>query len=112
MTRTELDAYLEANRSNILGCACLSGIPLDRVEFIAPFVESSPRLTVWFFFETDDPLRDGPANRWSQRLMKTFTSILRLHGYDESRLSPIQFSLDSHENVVREYEGRDIYRLR
>jgi hypothetical protein len=45
-------------------------------------------------------------------MQREFLSILSREGYPLDWLHDIAFSIDSHENVERNYEGSYFYRLR
>jgi hypothetical protein len=112
MTRSDQFAYIEAARANLLRWAPEHGIPLHRIEFVVPSVDTDLGLSAWFFFETDEQLRRSKAMGWPQRLSTRFTEVVVGLGCPATWLPEIRFVLDSHENIIRNYEGSYIYRLR
>jgi hypothetical protein len=112
MTRDEQFAYIETAKGNVLAWAKKQGIPLVRVEYVFPFVDTNFGLSAWFFYETDDQLQRSEAMGWPDRLVSRLTEVLEGLGYPAGWLSKISGYFDSHENVVRNYEGSYFYRLR
>ena len=112
MTRDEQFAYIETARASILQWARERGIPLHRIEFVAPFVDTNFGLSSWFFYETDEQLRCAGDMGWPDHLDTHFIEALRVLGYAPEWLSNVRFFYDSHENVVNHYEGSYFYRLR
>lgn len=112
MTRSDQFAYIDAAKASLLRWAPEHGIPLHQIEFVVPFVDTNFGLSVWFFFETDEQLRRSNAMGWPDRLSARFTELVERLGYSAAWLPKIRFVLDSHENVVRNYEGSYFYRLR
>jgi hypothetical protein len=112
MTRSDQLAYIESARTNLMAWAKGQDIPLHRMEFVVPFVDTNFGLSAWFFFETDAQLRRSGALGWPERLSARLTEVLATLGYPAPWLRKIGFYWDSHENVVRNYGGRYFYRLR
>ncbi len=112
MTRSDQFACIASARTSLLKWAEEQGISLHRIEFVVPFVDADFKLSAWFFFETDEQLRRSDAMGWPERLSARFTEVLSALGYPAAWLTKIGFSWDSHENVIRNYEGSYFYRLR
>ena len=112
LTRDEQFTCVERARADVLRLARREGIPLHRIEFVIPFVPTDLGLGAWFFYETDDQLRRAEAAGWSAVLTAALTRALGSAGYAEEWLGEIGFTFDSHEHVVRDYEGSYFYRLR
>ncbi len=112
MTRGEQFAYIETARASLLLWAREQGIPLHGIEFVVPFVHTDFSVSIWCFYETHDQLQRSGAMQWSERLASHFTELLLGLGYAASWLPEARFYFDSHENVVRNYEGSYFYRLR
>ena len=112
MTREQQFAYIDLARKSFLPWATGRGIPLRRIEFVVPFVETNFGLSVWFFYETDEQLGRSGVERWPDRLTGSFIGLLRTLGYAPDWLTQVVFTFDSHENVVQNYEGSYFYRLR
>jgi len=84
------------------------GVPLHQVEFVVPFVETDFDAHIIFFVETDEQI-SLPQMREAEAI---FSSALRDVGYPEEHAALLTFEVDSHERVVREFEGSYFYRLR
>jgi hypothetical protein len=112
MTRDEQFSSIEAASERLLRWANGRSIPLHRMEFVVPFVDTNPGLTVWAFFETDEQLRRAGDLGWPVQLAAYFTGALRALGYAPEWLPEVRFMYDSHEAVCRDYEGSYFYRLR
>jgi hypothetical protein len=99
---------LAAARSRLLAWSQAEGVPLHKVEYIVPFVETDFDAHVLLFVETDDQI---PRFRQSEA-EAVFTDALRSVGYPEQHVALLTFEVDSHECVERDYEGSYFYRLR
>ena len=88
-----------------------ASVPLHRVEFVVPFVATDFGLGVWLFVETDAQLR-ALTQKHGSWLKREFLNALRAQGYPERWLGEVNFEFDSHENVVKKFEGSYFYRLR
>ncbi len=104
--------HVAAARARLLRWATANGVPLVRVEFVGPFVESDHSLHVWLFYDTDLNVGRLDENGTTAALRREFLSILSADGYPREWLHDVGFSVDSHENVERNYEGSYFYRLR
>ena len=112
MTRHEQLQLIEAARERIISSAHARGIPLVRVEFLVPFVADDFSLSTWLFYDTDVSTAAREADGTTATLQSEFVAALRALGYPDQWASEIDFCVDSHENVVRSYEGSYFYRLR
>ncbi|HEU5115880.1 MAG TPA: hypothetical protein VFT74_04320 [Isosphaeraceae bacterium] len=105
MTRDEQFALIETARDSLMRWAGAQRIPLHRMEYVVPFVDTNFGLSAWFFYKTDEQLRQAEENGWSDRLSACLVEVLRDLGYAPDWLWRIRFFFDSHENVLRHYEG-------
>lgn len=112
ITREDQFKFIEAARAQLMESANASSVPLHRVEFVVPFVETDFSLSAWFFLETDAQLNGRDAKRWTTWLKSEFLKILRAQDYPARWLGEVGFAFDSHENVVENFEGSYFYRLR
>jgi hypothetical protein len=112
MTRDLQFEIIEVARPRILAWAARERIPLHRVEYVAPFVESDLSLSVWLFYDTDRSLAEWARNGGSDRLGRQFLIILSELGYPDELAAQVGFQLDSDENVRNNFEGSYFYRLR
>jgi hypothetical protein len=110
--REEQLAQVEAARPRLLSWASAGGVPLVRVEFVVPFVEGDHSLHVWLFYDTDLDVTRLAGDGTTAAVQAELRSILEASGYPPDRLADIAFSVDSRENVERNYEGSYFYRLR
>ena len=112
MTRDEQFRFIEVARERLMNAAQARGIPLVRVEFLVPFVAEDFSLSTWLFYDTDASVAAREADGTTGTLQDEFVASLRALGYPDRWASEIDFCIDSHENVVRSYEGSYFYRLR
>lgn len=87
-------------------------IKLHKVELVGPFVEIDCKLHVVFFFDSDKSLNEYAVGETNEIIKKQFLSELQSNGYPEDLLKLVTFEYDSHENVVKNYEGNYFYRMR
>jgi hypothetical protein len=104
--------HIEVARAQLLSWATANDVPLARVEFVVPFVETDHGLHVWLFYDTD--LNVGQLNEdgTTASVQREFLSILHVDGYPTDWLHDVAFSIDPHESVERNFEGNYFYRLR
>jgi hypothetical protein len=105
-------AHLAAAKGQLLGWADSSGVPLVRVDFVVPFVETDFDVSVWLFYDTDVDVARLDRDGGSELVREEFLRLFNADGYPAEWLSGVAFFIDSHENVVRQYEGNYFYRLR
>ncbi|OLE23160.1 MAG: hypothetical protein AUG44_22860 [Actinobacteria bacterium 13_1_20CM_3_71_11] len=110
--RKQQFAHIAAAKTALLGWAQSNDIPLVRVEFVVPFVETDFSLSVWLFYDTNANVTRAAADGTTTNVEQEFQSILSAAGYPTDWLSRVSFYIDSHENVERDYEGSYFYRLR
>jgi hypothetical protein len=79
---------------------------------VVPFVETDFTLSVWLFYDTDRNVADFDRDGTTARMQQEFLSILGADGYSAAWLPDVTFSVDSYENVQRNYQGSYFYRLR
>ena len=112
MTREEQFRLIETARERLVRWAHAGGIPLVRVEFLVPFVADDFSLSTWLFYDTDASAAAREADGTTATLRHEFVTALRALGYPDRWVGEIGFCVDSHENVVRSYEGSYFYRMR
>jgi len=88
------------------------GLPLHRIETVAAFERWSRDLGVWVFYETDSQRARANSDGSSTELQRTLLCALRDEGYPRRWLAKVSVVFDSHETVLREYDGRYFLRLR
>jgi len=89
-----------------------SNISLHNIETVVPFVTSDKDLDVWLFFDTDEIVKIYEKNGTTEKVKKEYLQSLEDLKYPNDYLDQVTFHLDSHENVVKNYEGSYFYRLR
>jgi hypothetical protein len=112
ITRDEQFKFIEKARAALMTSAEAAAVPLHRIEFVVPFVPTNFSLSACMFFETDGQLHGPEAQRWTTWLKTEFLNILRECGYPTRWLGEVGFVFDSHENIVKNFEGSYFYRLR
>jgi hypothetical protein len=105
-------AHLAAAKSQVLTWAAGHGVPLVRVEFVVPLVETDFGIHVWLFYDHDADVGRLGHDGGTQLLQDEFVRLLRGDGYPAEWLSGVALTFDSDENVVRHYEGSYFHRLR
>jgi hypothetical protein len=105
-------AYLANGKRDLLAWAADNGIPLVRVEFVVPFVDTDHSTYVWLFYDTDVNVANLADSGLTTSIEEQFRSILTNSSYPADWLAAISFTADSHENVERNFEGSYFYRLR
>jgi hypothetical protein len=105
-------AHIDAAKAQLLTWAAARDIPLVRVEFVVPFVDTDFSLSVWLFYDTDLNIARCNDDGTTADVRQEFVSILGAAGYPAEWLPDITFQVDSHENVEQNYEGSYFYRLR
>lgn len=101
----------EAKQST-LAWARAEGIPLHTIEYVATFEPWANGIGVWVFYETDANLQENGGSGRNSEIREHLFSALRAARYPSSEFPEVVFEFDSHENVVRTYEGSYFYRLR
>jgi hypothetical protein len=84
--------------------------PIYRIEWITPDVYS-PRTSVWIFSDTDAGLSTWGAETRST-IEKECIRLLGRRKFPSNLVGSVGFVYDSHENVMKHYEGSYFYRLR
>ena len=87
-------------------------IKIHRIEFVVPFVLTDRTLAVWIFFETDRMMEKYKREGTIEIVESRFFDIMKDIGYPEDYVTKIVFFIDSHENVVSNFDGSYFNRLR
>jgi hypothetical protein len=104
--------HLGEARDRLLVWAGNNDVPLVRVEFVVPFVESDFDVAVWLFYDSAANVARCAASGTTDEAEHQLLSILADDGYPADWLAGTSFYVDSHENVERNFEGSYFYRLR
>lgn len=100
----------EAERAVFDYCSARN-IPLYRIEHVASWAEWDRGVGVYFFLERNSHLR-GLGRDQLDFMKRAFLDTLEKTGFPMDRFPEIIFYLDSHENVVRKFQGNYFLRLR
>jgi hypothetical protein len=84
-------------------------IPVNRIEHVATFEPWDKCTEIYVFLATDSDLQrfEGKLHSIEERYREFLSNAL----YPFDRW-PVTFHFDSHENVVKNYQGNYFYRLR
>ena len=88
-----------------------TGICVRRVEHVATFEDRDKGTEVYVFFPANSDLEQHRGTGKLQEIETRYRHFLSDAGYPFDRF-PVQFYFDSHENVIKNYEGSYFYRLR
>jgi hypothetical protein len=114
-TKTELPIhfdYIEKAEQLTFEWTKDNNIKLFKIEFIVPFVLTDISLQVWLFFDTDKTMSEYETNGTTQLVKQKYLDCLTQLDYPENYLNEVNFTIDSDENVQKNYEGSYFYRLR
>lgn len=104
--------FVDRVSDQVITWAKESNISLHKIETIVPFVTSEKDLTVWLFFDTERVVKRHKKNGTVEEVKKAYLCALEDFGYPNDYLDKVSFHIDSHENVVKNFEGSYFYRLR
>jgi hypothetical protein len=99
----------EKAKKKIIKWAKKNSIEIHEIHFI-PMYDFS--LEIYIFFVSDKCLQVYEENSITQTLKENFIDILSKLEYMDRVSSKIDFVFDSHENVVKNYNGSYFFRLR
>lgn len=86
--------------------------PIFKMEYVCTFEKWDDSITVFIFFK-DDLLKEQALSTGTVDMLKEkYIAYLTTHKYPFDKFSKVYFEIDSHENVVRNFEGSYFYRLR
>jgi hypothetical protein len=102
---------LKTAKSGFLNWAASNDIAVHCVEYVAGFEDWHKRAEIYVFFPTDTDLEQHRKTGRLQVIEAHYRQLLAEAQYPQERC-PAHFYFDSHENVVKNYEGNYFYRLR
>jgi hypothetical protein len=102
---------LEKARQQFMEWARSNGIAMERVEHVATFEQWDKNTELYLFFSTDAELERIKSKNELSEIENQYRHFLLDLKYPFERW-PIALYFDSHENVVKNYEGNYFYRLR
>ncbi len=104
--------FVDRARDQTIEWAAKSNIALHKIEAVVPFVISDKDLVVWLFFATEKIVKEYEKNGTIEKVKEVYLRTLEGIKYPSDYLNLVTFYIDSHENVVKNYEGSYFYRLR
>ncbi len=104
--------FIEQAENELREWSIDQNIKIHRIEFVVPFVLTDRTLAVWIFFETDRMMEKYKCDGTTEIIQSRFFDIMKDIGYPEDYVTQIVFCIDSHENVVSNFEGSYFNRLR
>src|SRR4051812_37165919 len=104
-------AALKTAESSFRSWTTASGIAVERVEHVATFEDWDKSTEIYIFFPTDADLERHSEVGTLQLAEARYRELLCDTDYPSERF-PVHFFFDSHENVVKNYQGSYFYRLR
>jgi hypothetical protein len=102
---------LKTAKSGFLNWAASNDIAVACVEHVAVFEDWNKSSEIYVFFPTDKDLERHKESGQLQMIETHYRQFLADAQYPSERF-PIRFYFDSHENVLKNYEGNYFYRLR
>lgn len=102
---------LKTAESGFLKWTVLNDIAVHCVEYVVGFEDWHRRSEIYIFFPTDEDLEQHRETGRLQVIEAHFRQLLAESQYPQEQ-SLVHFYFDSHENVVKNYEGSYFYRLR
>ena len=87
-------------------------IKLHNIQTVVPFVLTDKSLGVWLFFDNDQLVQTYNKNGVTDNVKQKYLDFLKNDNYPADYLAQVTFFVDSHENVVKNFEGSYFYRLR
>lgn len=105
---------IEQALSDVLNDMKVRGIRVRHTEVVTTSEEWDDALGIWFFFEDDDELAKCRLDGTTATIETLFNDRLDAakKPYSFSKLPTVVFEFDSHENVLRNYQGSYFLRLR
>ena len=105
---------IEQALSDVVDDMKARGVRVRHTEVVTTSDEWDDSLGIWFFFEDDDELAKCRLDGTTQTIEVLFKDRLELakDPYSFSMLPTVVFEFDSHENVLRNYQGSYFLRLR
>lgn len=89
-----------------------SNIKLVRIEPVVPFVLTDKEMYLWLFVDTDERISEYEQTGTVEQIKTYILNNLAELGYKSEYLNKVFFKIDSHQNVVDNFEGSYFYRLR
>lgn len=87
-------------------------IKLHTIETVVPFVTTDKGLSVWLFFETERLRKKYKKDGTVDSVKEKYLAFLKELNYPLDYCGHVSFTIDSYENVVKNFEGSYFYRLR
>jgi hypothetical protein len=104
-------AAIKSAEKEFRNWAASNQIPLSRVEHVATFESWDKKTEIYIFFPADSDVQRFRSERKLSEIEHHYHQFLSNADYPFDRW-PVTFYFDSHENVVKNYDGNYFYRLR
>jgi hypothetical protein len=105
-------SHVDKIKDLTLSWAKSADIKLHNIETVVPFVLTDKSLDVWFFFDTDQLVQTYTKNGVIDSVKQKYLDFLKTDNYPADYLAQVTFTVDSYENVLKNFEGSYFYRLR
>ena len=112
MRNRDLFGPLEVANDLLMEFANDNSIQLKHIEFVTPFVEKDNGISIWLFFENNEDIDTYKSNGTIKELMQKFSQWCECNGLPKEYVQELSFTIDSEENVMKNYCGNYFFRLR
>ncbi len=105
---------IEQALSDVLDAMKVRGVRVRHTEVVTTSEEWDETLGIWLFFEDNSELAKCRMDGTTVAIETLFNDRLEAakNPYSFSKLPTVVFEFDSHENVLRNYQGNYFLRLR
>lgn len=110
--RDSLEQSVASATNEIRAWLIAERVPIHRIETVAVFETWSNDLAIWFFYDTDQQRDDRAGSVYESQLANRCRSALIRNRFPARLIDQVAFVFDSHETVVRDYNGSYFFRLR
>jgi len=86
--------------------------PIYNIEYVCTFEEWDDSISVYIFFADNELKKQALSSGVVDMLKEKYICYLKTHNYPFDKFPKVFFEIDSHENVLKNYEGSYFYRLR
>ena len=95
---------MQVAKARLLAWAAVNDVPLVKVEYTVPFLDTDFRLAVWLFYDTDANVVRLGADGTTASLQEEFLGLLADAGYLAEWIDGVSFVVDAHESVAHDYQ--------
>ena len=112
MDKERCFAIIEEVNSTIMSWANEKAISIHRIENVATFENWDNGIGVYVFYLDDEQKEESDIQGYNSKIKQQYLDLLKNLGYPFDKFPNAIFYFDSHENVIKNYEGSYFYRLR